>query len=105
MKYLLFAAIAFLVNPSWAAEAPAQTVKSEEPFTFGDFTWMNGQDRRRETGLLKTQYLNFGVYVDSYYNYTFSQPMDNTVVGNSTIGRTNEFQVNLISANLDTNLP
>jgi hypothetical protein len=80
-----------------------ESEKPAEPFAFGDFTWMNGQNRQKKQNRLKNEYATFMAYVDTYINHTFSTPKDNVVTGSSTIGRNDEFQVNLATFGLETN--
>jgi hypothetical protein len=77
--------------------APADTTKPAppaEPFAFGDWAWMNGNNRQSKS-VLETPYFTPTVMMDVYYAYNFNRPIDNTVVGSTAIGRSNEFQVAL----------
>jgi len=72
------------------------------PFDGMDVTWANGQNRQ------KTFPLTFGAisgmaYIDSYYNFNFAQPIDNTQTVSATVGRHNEFTVNHAILGLETN--
>src|SRR5882672_12584186 len=40
---------------------------------------------------------------DGYYNYNFARPIDNTQTISSTIGRSNEFTLNLASIGIESN--
>ncbi|MDD5362314.1 MAG: outer membrane beta-barrel protein [Ignavibacteria bacterium] len=64
----------------------------EEPFAFGDFTWLNGNDRRHKQ-LLDTKYFTGSFMLDMNYSYSNHHPVDNTVVGSTALARNNEFQV------------
>lgn len=79
------------------------------PFDGMDLCWINGQNRQtnfpltfndRTTG--KT-ILTGVAYLDSYFNYNFARPIDNTQTISSSIGRHNEFAVNLASIGIETN--
>lgn len=70
------------------------------PFSNGDFSWMNGQSRLHEPALA-TKFATFSFYFDGYYQYSSNHPLDNTVVGNASAGRHNEFQVNLASVGVE----
>jgi hypothetical protein len=72
------------------------------PFEGMDLTWINGQNRQR-TFPLANGIVTGSVYLDTYYNYNFAQPIDNTHTISSSIGRHNEFTVNLASIGLETN--
>lgn len=63
-----------------------------EPFAFGDFTWLNGNDRRH-TVLLDTKYFTGSFMLDMNYTYSNHHPIDNTVVGSTALARNNEFEV------------
>jgi hypothetical protein len=69
-----------------------QEQESEEPFAFGDFTWLNGNDRRH-TALLDSKYFTGSFLLDVNYTYSNHHPIDNTVVGSTALARNNEFQV------------
>src|SRR5258708_20736638 len=94
-------AIKALVPPAAPVEtAAAQTPAPPEapagkpaPFAFGDFTWMNGQSRQKSQPL-SNSIATVSLYVDAYYNYSFNQPRDNTIVGSGAVGRNTEWQVN-----------
>lgn len=79
------------------------------PFDGMDLSWINGQSRVKNPPLVLTDkktgetLLNGSIYVDTYYNYNFANPIDNTQTISSSIGRHNEFQVNLASIGLETN--
>jgi hypothetical protein len=79
------------------------------PFSGMDLSWINGQNREANFPLTfnekKTgETICTGVaYLDSYYNYNFAHPIDNTQTISSSIGRHNEFTVNLASIGIETN--
>ncbi len=74
-----------------------------------DLTWINGQNRQKHFPLTFTdkktdEIILTGVaYLDSYFNYDFNNPIDNTHTISSTIGRHKEFTLNLASVGLETN--
>lgn len=78
------------------------------PFEGMDLSWINGQNRQqnfpltykdKETG----ETIMTGVaYLDVYYNYNFADPADNTHTISSTIGRHNEFTLNMASIGMET---
>ncbi|HLP13834.1 MAG TPA: outer membrane beta-barrel protein [Flavobacteriales bacterium] len=89
---------------------PAQTDSSAKQSTFAgmDISWINGQNRQRNFPVTLTDkkgetILTGTAYVDTYYNYNFANPVDNTQTISSSIGRHNEFQVNLASMGIETN--
>ena len=88
------------------ASAGAQqtdTAQAKVPFAFGDFTWMNGQSRQKDFPLAFSKVITTSVYLDTYYAYSTNRPADNTIVGSATIGRHNEFQINLVSVGAQVN--
>lgn len=72
-----------------------------------EYTWVNGQNRQHEfpLKLMKgEEVVVTGVaYLDTYYNYNFANPIDNTQTISSTIGRHNEATLNLASIGLESN--
>jgi len=84
------------------------TITKKVPFDSMDLTWVNGQNRQKNFPLtLKDKdgetILTGVTYLDAYYNYNFANPTDNTQTISSTIGRHNEFTLNLASVGLETN--
>jgi len=67
-----------------------------------DLTWLNGQNRQKDYPLT-SPHITGMVYVDTYFNYNLAQPKDNTQTISATVGRSNEFNVNLASIGLETN--
>jgi hypothetical protein len=82
---------------------------SKVPFEGMDLSWINGQNRQQNFPLTfkdkKTDETIFTgvVFLDTYYNYNFANPIDNTHTISSTIGRHNEFTVNQASFGIETN--
>jgi len=85
------------------------SAKEKTPFSGYDLTWVNGQNRQRTFPLTVTvkqsnEIMVTGVaYLDTYYNYNFNKPIDNTHTISSTIGRHNEFTLSLASVGIETN--
>ena len=98
--------IFFLINTTLIAQQDS-TIKI--PFDGMDLTWVNGQNRQKKFPLTFTDkqtdetILTGMAYLDSYFNYDFSNPIDNTHTISSTIGRSNEFTLNLASIGIETN--
>jgi hypothetical protein len=101
MKKLLLLSLIFLVGPAYGEEAvpPASsptlsptTAPASEPFAFGDFTWLNGNNRQK-TALLDTPYFTGSFLVDTNYIYDFNRPVDHTLIGSTSAGRTGEFEL------------
>lgn len=100
--------VALLLLSVCSLNAQTDTIKKKIPFENMDLTWVNGQNRQKNFPLtLKDSdgetILTGVAYLDSYYNYNFANPADNTQTISSTIGRHNEFTLNLASVGLETN--
>ncbi len=65
-----------------------------EPFSHGDYTWINGNDRRH-TALLDSKYFTGRLLLDVNTVYSNQNPIDHTVVGSTTLARTDEMEINL----------
>ncbi len=81
---------------------PHDSGGSRTPFEGMDLTWVNGQNRQRTFPLTYGSIVGVA-YLDTYYNYDFHQPKDNTHTISSSIGRHNEFTLNLASIGLEAN--
>lgn len=75
-----------------SAEPPPATPGTQEPFAWGDFTWLNGGSRQT-TRLLDNQYFTPQIDIDSNYTYSFNNPIDNTLVGSTATFRHNELSI------------
>jgi hypothetical protein len=76
-----------------AKTAPAEQIASE-PFAWGDFTWLNGNDRRH-TALLDGKYFTGQFLLDMNYTASSNHPIDHTVVGSTALARDNEYEVSV----------
>ena len=88
--------------------AQTDSISTKMPFENIETDWINGQNRQTNFPLtLKDQnnetILTGVAYLDSYINYDFNNPIDNTHTISSTIGRNNEFTLNLASIGIETN--
>lgn len=91
-------------NLMFSQETPTKKI----PFDGMDLTWINGQNRQKNFPLTLTDsegetILTGVTYLDTYYNYNFANPTDNTQTNSATIGRHNEFTLNLASIGVETN--
>jgi hypothetical protein len=77
------------IGPSAAPSGPP---KAPEPFAFADFTWLNGNSRTTESPI-DTKVFTGEFRVDVNEITDFNHPKDNTLVGSSELGRTNEIQL------------
>ena len=79
--------------PSLTSKAtPPVQPKAAEPFSFADFTWLNGNSRTSESPI-DTKVFTGEFRVDVSEINDFNHPRDNTLVGSSESGRTNEIQL------------
>jgi hypothetical protein len=63
-----------------------------EPFTFADFSWLNGNARTLDTPYA-TAFFTPEIRADVNYTYDFRHPQDDTISGSSEIFRSNEVQI------------
>src|SRR5688572_29291554 len=100
-------ALCFWLSAQWAC-AQSDTLP-KIPFEGMDLTWINGQNRQQNFPLTFRDkatgetILTGVVYMDGYFNYNIENPIDNTYTISSTIGRHNEFTVNMASIGVETN--
>jgi hypothetical protein len=90
--------ISELMSPA-IAPVPAESASSQQatpakaaPFSFADFTWLNGNSRIKEVPF-ETKFFTPEIRADVDYIYDFAHPKDDTIGGSSEVFRTNEFQV------------
>ncbi len=82
------------------APAPAAEERKAEPFAYGDFTWMQGNNRQKES-LLDGKYFTGSVTIDANYNYSFHRPIDHTNSGSTATFRSQELNLSYIEAGGD----
>ena len=83
--------------PHVAAESALQTsepAKKEKPapFSFADFSWLNGNSRVKEVPF-DSKFFTPEIRADVDYVYDFHHPQDDTISGSSEIFRSSEFQL------------
>jgi hypothetical protein len=85
-----------------ALEAPAPPPSPDNftPFAFGDFSWLNGTARTKET-VLDTKFFTPEIRFDTYYVTDFNQPIDHTIVGSTELFRSGEVQIEQASVGGD----
>src|SRR5262245_13969477 len=71
--------------------APDTTNKKPDAFAFGDFTWLNGNPRTKDSPI-STEYFTGEFRADMTFIRQFNNPQDHTLVGTSESGRTSEVQ-------------
>ena len=85
-----------------ALQAPdaAPAVDKETPFAYGDFSWLNGTARTKDT-VLDTKFFTPEVRFDTHYMQDFNQPRDHTIVGSTESFRSGEVQIEQASVGGD----
>ena len=99
--------IGLLLGYSYTSIAQDTSIQ-KIPFENMDLAWINGQNRQTDFPLSwkdkNGETILTGVaYLDGYYNYDFNRPADNTHSISSTIGRHNEFTLNIASIGIESN--
>jgi hypothetical protein len=85
------------------AETPPAAPPEEwggEPYAFGDFTWLEGNSRQHKA-VLDTPYFTPEFLVDVNYTNSTAQPIDNTVVGSTSLSRNNELTLSQMAVGGD----
>lgn len=77
-----------------------QKDEKPEPFAWGDFSWLQGNNRQPEK-VLKSQYFTGDITIDCNYNLSFNFPVDHTNTGSTATFRANEFNISYIEAGGD----
>jgi len=84
----------------WVALCSLQTLMAQPvekiPFDGIDQTWQNGSDRRDSSIFKHVKYFTPTILLDVNYNFSFNNPIDNTVVGSTALARHNELQVSAV---------
>jgi hypothetical protein len=85
-----------------ALQAPDATpgVDNFTPFAFGDFTWLNGAPRNKDT-VLDTKFFTPEIRFDTHFMEDFNQPKDHTIVGATESFRSGEVQLEQVSVGGD----
>jgi hypothetical protein len=95
-KFLLLAVPWILCSGILKAEdpTPAPTpVDTQDPFAYADFGWMNGNLHGSDPTPADTKYFTPEFIVDTNYVDDFVHPVDHTIVGSTSEGRSGEFQL------------
>jgi Putative beta-barrel porin-2, OmpL-like. bbp2 len=72
----------------------------EAPFADHDYTWMNGGNPQ-PSSLLTMGPVTWSLYIDTYYAWQFSQPVDHTIFPTTTAPRHDEISLNLAHVGVD----
>jgi hypothetical protein len=83
---------ASMVQPQQPAESTAAKPAKPDPFSFADFTWLNGNSRVKDIPF-DTKFFTPEVRADVVYIADLNHPADDTIGGSSEVFRSNEFQV------------
>jgi len=75
-----------------ALATPPENPGPPAPFSFADFSWLNGNSRIKEVPF-DTKFFTPEIRSDVDYIYDFAHPADDTIGGSSEIFRSSEFQV------------
>ena len=86
-------------SPS-AAKAEVQTTEQPAPFSYADWTWLNGTARTKDA-VWDSKFFTPEVRFDSSYIEDFNHPRDDTIGGSTEIFRSNEIQMDQISVGGD----
>ena len=70
------------------------------PFAYGDFTWLNGNPRNKDT-VLDTKFFTPEVRFDAHFMEDFNQPKDHSMGGSTESFRSGEFQLEQVSVGGD----
>jgi len=91
------AAPAVVAAPGAAAPEPAAPAeeKASDPFAFADFTWLEGTNRAHKAWLDTPQFTP-EILVDVNYTNSLAHPIDNTVVGSTSLSRNDEVTLSMI---------
>ncbi|MFN4255734.1 MAG: outer membrane beta-barrel protein [Saprospiraceae bacterium] len=100
MKNLFLAAAIGLPALGFAQSQIADSSAHAEPFAWGDFTWVQGNNRQTRA-LLDSKFFTGSFTLDCNYNYSFNRPIDHTNAGSTATFRSNEFNVSYIEAGGD----
>jgi hypothetical protein len=74
-----------------------------DPFSWGDFTWLNGGSRQT-TRLLDTKYFTPQFDADINYTYSLNNPIDHTINGSTATFRHNELELSFLGIGGDVHV-
>ncbi len=82
------------------APDPPPSADNFTPFAFGDFSWLNGSPRTKDT-VLDTKFFTPEIRFDTHYMEDFNQPIDHTIGGATESFRSGEVQIEQASVGGD----
>jgi len=83
-------------SPKSGVNPPPEKAAPEEPFSYADWTWLNGTARNHDTPL-NTKYFTPEFRVDANYMEDYNQPVDHTMGGSTESFRSGEVQLEQMS--------
>jgi hypothetical protein len=86
--------------PTPPPSMPDKPLDVRDPPFAGDFSWLNGSNRQ-PASLLTVGPVVMSLYVDAFYAWQFSQPIDHTIFPTTTAPRHNELGFNLASVGIE----
>jgi hypothetical protein len=103
MKFIVTLPALLMLAGNAAAQQTDTTAKAA-PFAWGDFSWIQGNNRQTRS-VLDSKYVTGGITMDCNYNYSFNKPVDHTNSGSTATFRSNEFNISYIEAGGDFHDP
>ncbi len=91
-------------TPPAPPPVPDGPATKAEPFAFGDFTWLQGNNRQKSS-VLDGKYFTGGITVDANYNLSFHFPKDHTNSGSTATFRSGELNLSYIEVGGDFHHP
>ncbi len=82
------------------ANAASPGVDNFTPFAYGDFTWLNGTPRNKDT-VLDTKFFTPEIRFDTHFMEDFNQPVDHSMGGSTESFRSGEVQLEQVSVGGD----
>jgi len=80
------------INDETFLQIKQKKVYSQVPFEGIDQAWQNGADRR-DSSVFQGKYFTPNIIIDANASYSFTNPIDHTVVGSTAIARDNEMEI------------
>ena len=78
-----------VANALVSEAAPPEKKRVAEPFSFADWTWLNGNARTKEAAF-DSKFFTPEIRADVAYTYDFNHPKDDSIGGSSEVFRSNE---------------
>jgi hypothetical protein len=78
-----------------AKDTAKKVIQDQTPFDNMDQSWMNGSDRR-DSSIFHIPFFTPSIILDANTTYSFTNPVDHTVVGSTALARNDEMEVSAI---------